>query len=31
MKNAMRNLPVLLAGLVLGGLLSLTHGVSAEK
>lgn len=31
MKNTMRNLPVLLAGLVLGGLLSLTHGVSAEK
>ena len=31
MKNAIRNLPVLLAGLVLGGLLSLTHGVSAEK
>lgn len=31
MKNAMRNLPILLAGLILGGLLSLTHGVSAEK
>ncbi|MCU0936247.1 MAG: PDZ domain-containing protein, partial [Gammaproteobacteria bacterium] len=31
MKNAIRNLPVLLAGLLLGGLFSLTHGVSAEK
>ncbi len=31
MKNAIRNLPVLIGGIVLGGLLSLTHGVSAEK
>jgi carboxyl-terminal processing protease len=31
MKTAIRNLPLLLAGVVLGGLLSLTRGVLAEK
>jgi len=31
MKTAIRNLPILLAGVALGGLLSLTRGVFAEK
>jgi carboxyl-terminal processing protease len=31
MKTVIRKLPVLVTGIVLGGLLALTHGVSAEK